>query len=89
MPARTVSCRIRDLGLTFYGRLDENGVHELAMAELGDSGVTADVRLTLDSDELLALADGRDDFVHAWLRGRVQVAAGVRDLLRLRTLLGL
>lgn len=87
VPRRTVACRLPDLEVTFVGRLDEDGVHDVAEANGEEPDV--DVRLTMDSNELVALAEGRDDFLHAWLRGRVQVSAGVRDLLRLRTLFGL
>lgn len=87
VPARTVACRLTDLDVTFVGRLDEHGVHELR--EAGDGEPEVDVRLTMDSDELVALANGSDDFLHAWLRGRVQVSASMRDLLRLRSLFGL
>jgi len=84
VPARTVACRVDDLDVTFVGRLDEHGVHDLT--EHSDSSSDADVRLTMASDELVALAEGRDDFLHAWLRGRVQISASMRDLLRLRSL---
>jgi hypothetical protein len=87
VPARTVACRLADLEMAFVGRLDEHGVHELDQSDELEPDV--DVRLTMDSDELVALADGSDDFLHAWLRGRVQVSASMRDLLRLRSLFGL
>lgn len=87
VPARTVACRLADLDITFVGRLDESGVHDVDESDELEPDV--DVRLTMDSDELLALADGSDDFLHAWLRGRVQVSASMRDLLRLRSLFGL
>jgi predicted lipid carrier protein YhbT len=87
VPRRTVACRLADLDVTFVGRLDEDGVHDVDVAD--DAEPDADVRLTMDSDELVALADGSDDFLHAWLRGRVQVSASMRDLLRLRSLFGL
>jgi SCP-2 sterol transfer family len=87
VPARTVACRLADLDVTFVGRIDEHGVHEVAESDDGEPDV--DVRLTMDSDELVALADGTDDFLHAWLRGRVQVSASMRDLLRLSSLFGL
>jgi hypothetical protein len=38
---------------------------------------------------LIALVNREDDFVSAWLHGRVQVSAPVRDMLRLRSVLGL
>lgn len=87
VPRRTLACRVQDLDLVFVGRLDEHGCHDVV--ENPDGQIEVDVRLTLDSDELLALAAGTDDFLHAWLRGRVQVSASMRDLLRLRTLFGL
>jgi predicted lipid carrier protein YhbT len=84
VPERTVACRVEDLDLTFVGRLDEHGLHDLAESVDGSSGV--DVRVSMSSDELVALAEGSDDFLHAWLRGRIQVSASMRDLLRLRSL---
>ena len=76
-----------DHDLVFVAQLDEDGCHDVV--ENPDGSVEVDVRLTLDSDELVALSSGADDFLHAWLRGRVQVSASMRDLLRLRTLFGL
>ena len=87
VPARTVACRVTDLEVTFVGRLDEDGVNYVG--EANDAEPEVDVRLTMDSDELVALADGSDDFLHAWLRGRVGMSASMRDLLRLRSLFGL
>jgi predicted lipid carrier protein YhbT len=84
VPERTVACTIDDLDVTFVGQLDEHGVHDLA--EEAENDVEADVRLTMSSDQLVALAEREDDFLHAWLRGRVQVSASMRDLLRLRSL---
>jgi predicted lipid carrier protein YhbT len=84
VPERTVACTIDDLDITFLGQLDERGVHDLT--EHADSDVAADVRVTMSSDQLVALAEREDDFLHAWLRGRVQVSASMRDLLRLRSL---
>ena len=87
VPTRTVACRLADLDVIFVGRLDEDGVHDVQ--EVDDDEPDVDVRLTMESDELVALADGSDDFLHAWLRGRVQVSASMRDMLRLRSLFGL
>jgi predicted lipid carrier protein YhbT len=84
VPERTVACRVDDLDVTFVGQLDEHGVHDLDESDGDASGV--DVRVSMSSDELVALAEGRDDFLHAWLRGRIQVSASMRDLLRLRSL---
>ena len=84
VPERTVACRVDDLDITFVGRLDEHGLHDLVEQAEGSSD--EDVRVSMSSDELVALAEGRDDFLHAWLRGRIQVSASMRDLLRLRSL---
>jgi hypothetical protein len=87
VPRRSAACRLTDLGVTFVGQLDEHGLQ--GVGETLDPEPDVDVRLTMDSDELVGLADGTDDFLHAWLRGRIQVSASMRDLLRLRSLFGL
>ena len=84
VPERTVACRVDDLDITFVGRLDEHGLHDLV--ESADDSKGVDVKVSMSSDELVALAERRDDFLHAWLRGRIQVSASMRDLLRLRSL---
>jgi predicted lipid carrier protein YhbT len=84
VPRRVVACRVSDLDVTFVGRLDEDGLHDIVEGD----GEDADVRVTMASDELVALSEGREDFLHAWLRGRVQISASMRDLLRLRSLFG-
>jgi hypothetical protein len=47
----------------------------------------ADIRLTMNSDDLVALTEGRLSFGPAWASGRVKLEAGLRDLLRLRKML--
>lgn len=89
IPQRTVLCQVRDLDVVFTARLDPDGVHDLTQVKVGTDIPDTDVRLALDSDDLIALADGKEDFVSAWLRGRVHVSASMRDMLRLRSLFGL
>jgi predicted lipid carrier protein YhbT len=90
VPARSVMCRIRDLDACFTARVDADGVHDLALLNpTGPRQRSADVRVSVDSDDLVALAAGDDDILSAWLHGRVQVSAPMRDMLRLRSLLGL
>jgi predicted lipid carrier protein YhbT len=90
VPTRTVLCRLTDLGVTFTARLDPDGVHDITQLRAGtDADADADVKLALASDELLALAARKEDFLTAWLRGRVHISASVRDMLRLRSLGGL
>ncbi len=80
---RTLSCHVPDLETTFSGRL-ENG-HIVAITT--DPAPRAQIRLTAASDDLVALTDGELDFGRAWLGGRIKVEAGVRDLLKLRSML--
>jgi hypothetical protein len=87
VPDRVVACRLTDLGRTFVGRIGPHGMRDLHEADSCDP--PPDARVSMTSDELVALARGDEDFLHAWLRGRVQVSASMRDLLRLRSLFGL
>jgi predicted lipid carrier protein YhbT len=89
IPERTVLCRVRDLDAVFYARLDADGVHDVTLVEDPAAEPNTDVRLALDSDDLVALANRSEDFLTCWLRGRVQVSASMRDMLRLRSLFGL
>lgn len=84
---RTVSCRLTDLGQVVRGRLANGGVQDMAAVADHPDVPKADIRLTMSSDDLLALTDGRLSFAPAWASGRVKLEAGLRDLLRLRSLL--
>ncbi|HEX4817640.1 MAG TPA: SCP2 sterol-binding domain-containing protein [Nonomuraea sp.] len=83
---RTVSCRVSDLGVTFYGRLHHGGLDPFSQDPPGD-GRAADVKLTIVSDDLVALVDGELDLARSLLGGRVKIDASFGDLLRLRRLL--
>jgi hypothetical protein len=87
VPRRTVVCRLSDLDHTFVGTIGPEGLRDIS--ETTDSRAAADVRVTMTSDELVALSRGEEDFLRGWLRGRIQVSASMRDLLRLRSLFGL
>ena len=84
---RSLSCRLTDLGQVVRGRLARGSVRELRTEPAGSSLDKADIRLTMSSDDLLALTDGRLSFGPAWASGRVKLEAGLRDMLRLRSLL--
>jgi hypothetical protein len=83
---RSLSCRLTDLDLTFTGILRDGRIADVAQAP-GAPGRTAAIRLTMTSDDLVALVDGELNFAKAWGSGRVKLEAGLRDLLRLRKLL--
>ncbi|WP_219465971.1 SCP2 sterol-binding domain-containing protein [Nonomuraea rhizosphaerae] len=83
---RTVSCRVPDLDVVFHGRLHREGLDPFREDPPGNSKA-ADVKLTIASDDLIALVDGELDLARALLGGRVKIDASFGDLLRLRRLL--
>jgi hypothetical protein len=84
---RSVSCRLTDLGQLVVGRLASGSVQDLTVVPHGPAAPRADIRLTMTSDDLVALTEGRLHFGQAWATGRLKVEAGLRDILRLRKLL--
>ena len=84
--ARTVACRVPDLGVAFLGRLDEEGLREIRCVEAVDKS-DAQVRLVASSDDLIALVEGSLQVPSAWATGRLKIEASVLDLLKLRSLL--
>lgn len=80
---RTVSCSVPDLGVTFTGALHDGHISDITT----EPAPRAQIRITAQSEDLLALTNGTLAFGPAWLSGRVKVEAGVRDLLRLRSML--
>jgi len=80
---RSLSCHIRDLGVTFGAQLRDGTLHDIRQVD-ADNGR---IRLSMTSDDLLALVDGSLSFGGAWRSGRVKVHASVFDLLKLRTLI--
>ncbi len=81
---RTISCRVPDLGLVFLTRIHEGGLDEFQTVDDAD---VAQVRLTVSSDDLVALADDQLHVGRAWAAGRLKVEASLSDLLRLRKIL--
>ncbi len=84
---RTVSCRLPDLGQVLHGLLVKSRVQDLRAAPEASPPPRADIRLTMTSDDLVALTEGDLNFGSAWMNGRVKLEAGLRDVLRLRKLL--
>jgi putative sterol carrier protein len=79
---RTISCTIRDLNVIFGGRLKDGQLLDIGAVATPD----AQVRLTMTSDDLLALVAGDLKMASAWATGRVKIDAGVRDMVRLRSI---
>jgi putative sterol carrier protein len=78
---RTISCRLTDLDVTLTGHLHNGGIDDIT----AEPAPKAQIRLTMTSDDLVALADGQLDLMKAWTGGRVKIEASVFDLLRLRS----
>ena len=81
---RSISCRVPDIGITFSGQL-RDGMIDIDI----DSGCSnrAHIRLTVASDDLVALTAGHLRLTTAWATGRLRVEASIRDLWKLRSLL--
>lgn len=83
---RSLSCHIKDLDVTFTGRLADGRIQVRDTVE-GSPREKAEIRLAMTGDDLVALVDGDLNFAKAWGSGRVRLEAGFRDLLKLRSLL--
>ncbi|MFC5803481.1 SCP2 sterol-binding domain-containing protein [Streptomyces formicae] len=83
---RSLSCHIKDLDITFTGRLAAGRI-EVLDTHGGPPGQKAEIRLAMTGDDLVSMVDGELNFARAWASGRVRLEAGLRDLLRLRSLL--
>lgn len=81
---RTISCRVPDLDLVFLTRIHAGGLDAFKVV---DSVNGAQVRLTVNSDDLVALAADELGVAKAWASGRLKIEASLGDLLRLRRLL--
>ena len=84
---RSLSCRLTDLHEVVLGRLNSGAVRDLHVVPDGPDVPRADIRLTMASDDLIAMTDGRLHFGRAWASGKVKLEAGLRDILRLRKIL--
>lgn len=80
---RSLSCHVTDLGITFSGQLRDGHIHDITTG----TAPRAQIRLTVSSDDLVALLEGDLHFASAWAKGRLRVEASVLDLLKLRSLL--
>jgi len=84
---RSLSCRLTDLNQVVLGRLSAGSVRDVRAVPDGPDVPKADIRLTMTSDDLVAMTNGDLHFGKAWATGRVKLEAGLRDLLRLRKIL--
>ena len=76
---RTVSCRVSDLGITWSARVNGQGIQGITTDDEGK----AQVRLTVGSNDLLALVGNRLALKTAFATGKLRIQASPFDLLRL------
>lgn len=80
---RTIHCHIRDLHIDFHGRFRGGSI--VGLADGPDP--RAQIKISLSSDDLVALVNGRLHWPTAWASGRLSIRASFGDLLKLRQLL--
>jgi predicted lipid carrier protein YhbT len=72
--------------------LDERYWTEMASGQLGELNEghppRRDIKITVDSDDLVDLVEGRGNLFSKYLSGHVRIDASVGDLMRLRRLAG-
>lgn len=83
VPDRSIGVHVLDYDITYVGQFKDG---ELLDVRTEPGGVKLQVRLVCNSDDLVALSEGRLNFAHAWATGRLRLDASLRDLLRLRAL---
>ena len=85
---RTVSCRVADLGIVFRTRVHPGGLDPFDRVDgTPNPPGRAQVRVTVNSDDLVALSRDELHIATAWATGRLTIEARPGDLLRLARLL--
>lgn len=85
IPDRTLSLHVLDHDMMFRGTLHKGELVDIVETE--PEGPKSDIRLSMTSDDLVAMTNHELSFAHAWATGRVRLDASLRDLLRMRSLL--
>ena len=80
---RTLACDITDLGISFHGKFTQGTLG--AIIEGNDP--SAEIRMTVGSDDLVALINNELEFGKAFASGRVKIKASIMDLLKLKAIL--
>lgn len=81
---RTIQAECPDLDLVYHAFWRDGELSEL---HVGPPERRPDIRVRVDSDDLLALANQDAEFRRAVNDGRVRIDASMTDLLRLRAVL--
>lgn len=81
---RTIQAEVPDLDRSWHAKWSYG---ELSDIKEGKIDGRADIRIRIDSDDLLAIASGELEFRRAWTQNRLRLDASMTDLLRLRAFL--
>jgi len=79
---RSLTCELRDLKVIYGGRLHDGKLEDIRQVQ--DS--KAQIRLSMSSDDLVALTEGGLHLGRAWATGRIKISASVLDLIKLRSM---
>mgnify|MGYP002738577343 CR=1 FL=1 len=79
---RLIEAHCPDLDLTLFGELDRG-----VLTRLDRPHRRPDIRISVDSDDLVRLSRGELSVAQAYFAGRIRIDASVSDLLRLRAVL--
>ena len=84
MPSRrTIEARCPDLDIVRFALWDKGRIHRLESL----NGRRPDIRISVRSNDLLAMVHGELTFARAYASNRVRLDASMADLLRLRAVL--
>ena len=78
---RSISCRLTDLDIIFAGHLHDGQLSDIRQVE----DASAQVKLSMTSDDLIKLVDQELSMASAWASGRIKIDARVFDLIKLRS----
>ncbi|HEY7483493.1 MAG TPA: SCP2 sterol-binding domain-containing protein [Streptosporangiaceae bacterium] len=81
---RTITCQVTDLGLVLRSRIHEGGLDPFTPSDNWRAG---QVRVRVNSDDLVALSKDELNAARAWASGRLKIEVSIFDLFRLRRLL--
>lgn len=79
---RTIEVRLPDLETSYWTEMIEGRMGALRSG----APERSDIRMTVDSDHLVEIIDGRRSMFSSYMTGAVKIEASLSDLLRLRRL---
>jgi hypothetical protein len=82
MEDRTLTCELRDLDVIYGGHLRGGQLEDIQLVE----DPRAQIRLSMTSDDLVAMTEGTLNLGKAWATGRIKISASVFDLIKLRAM---